>query len=838
MNEIGTQNDTTNEKKEFQNNTSLKQDIFKEEIFQHFEDEKAKEQDSLTITNNNEISKSVFINENHGDISINSLKKEYNTPTPLILIENENIKYQATNVVKTLYSELFTQQLSIINCPHHGIAKDIKHQLAALFYKDKMELYEIASCNDLDIELLDIISHCETKINTTESSSKIALFIHDNDNLETAPLLKSLSTKNSNGKKDLIDKLKLKDIYVVYITYHANEDLFIKSELQLHTIDAFTIYTKAHRLSDSDIALFIEQQKKGYWTTNIKDLLSDFDKHDDITKAILTKNESKKDKDFFALLRKREQPLNKYLLFVASFFRELPSSTFSELVELLIEGKTGLDAFEDKAPLIDIWEEDSDFIIEDCNLKTFIKQNQYVVDFDSSIEAETCKRVMMSKTTFVDKQARKLIEHKKLFYKETALKTHYSIFPLIGKLVNHYKDYYGYELLKKWLYTIQEQDILEGITISITELKQYRSKIKPTISTLQRFRNSEKTLLHLRHLASFHLKEQYDELLKNISHSKFLFFQQENLPENISTNAVVDELNKLYGAITTKLQELNTEKNRCLYLNNRNVKAFTDLLIFIAREDTTATLIPNFFKDSFNSIYNNYIIIDILNKYQKTNKASNFLVHYEKTLRNSNNKTSGKALFGLIEFLSQSSEEFHLHFNTIKQWFPTNSKDYKSYNNIEENSIWLIHILFFETYKPLDKELIKQQRFLDTPSYNALFKDHWSSNTLQVIITHFLKFKDFTKVSNSNIYQLLIHWFMLLKQLELNHNTKNDIQKYIEVLTTSLNSKHLNDFIELLSDKQMLINKAINNTINKVKETQLLTERSFIAELTILLKTN
>lgn len=754
-------------------------------------------------------------------------------------VDLEALEFKVQNIARKYTILLQKEKMLILNCAHHDIAINLKHHIAQSADFNSYKKYEMASDDNNNVKIQYLVD-CARKGLKLKENEKLLLFIHDNDEAEIPPLLASIEKKTQNGKSSILSHLKA-ETYIIYITYHKDIRYLDKSVFDFQNVNVFDIYTNTYNFSETDIALLKQQLRNGIWSMDMKKLLLDLDKVKPNFSREISRREEEPQIEFLPIIKNKKKPIARYVLFVASFFSELTPSSFRAIVSLLLSDKKILKK-KKEILLKDIWENDPDEIIDDCRLETYKRNNQYYVDFASSAESEKCEEILFNKAiNFVDQQARYLIEGQKLFTTASSLKDHNSVFPIIARLANSFKNYYGGELLKKWLFLIEvQQDECDEYKATMEDLKSYKNKIKRLMNTLKKFQFTNKSLETLRDIAAIHIKKKYDDLLRDIDQAKFFFYKEELFPQHASISGIINELSALDETILEELDNINAKKNSCNYYLRRNIRTFVDLLVRIQKEDTSKEVVSLFFEDAFKTIYHNYTILQILNEYQIRNKISSFFENYKFCLTNNDKKVNEKSIISLITFFVQEPSEFYSSLNEVSNWLPETTKSVDVFTQLEKNVLQCICsalLIFVDN----DQHYIQDKKVIASPSYCALFEDvERMKNHLETIVNSLLCIHKDEEKSANEFFQYIEYWYYLLQMVRESMDEVDNIEQKIQIFQATiqkvLDASHRKRVLIKIKEVRAIYNEQIGDIIDRKEEELLKKKRAYLTELTTILK--
>lgn len=806
--------------------------------------EPEKEKASKFEIKNNIFKENVQIGDNNTIVS----QDRHGLPTKLDIVENEKVFFKVQKEATHCIDLLEETPFAVLNCAHHGIAASLKQTIARNSNFSEYLIYEVSFDNYDRSDILHLIEDCRKKI-LTSTTQKLLLFIHDSKDNKIPVLLRSLRKENHRGKEDILKKLDT-SISIVYTTYHNDAKYLQDSPFEFHQVNVFEIYTKTYNLSEDQVHIIRSKQKENFWSKEDKYLLKDLDKiiEEPDFHEILRSEQKSDSTDFLKILRDKEKPLGRYVLFIATLFSELSPDKFREYVSVLIQKKKKVLVGDKKVSLIHLWDEDADFILDECELEAFHRENQYYIDFTTSTKAEKCERILFKKyASFIDLQARILIENQQLFTLNASFQLHYKIHPIIAKLSNYFGNYYGNELLKEWLGDLESQrgriiDLRKEFEKVKQDRKNIISKIKE-FEAIQNIKDEEDSLRRLRKIAPIEFKQAHDELLGELQMIKFLFYKEERLPENISIASVLEELYNLERSFLNQLHEINNEYNKSNYLLNRNTFLFVHLLTTIHENDNTKEIISNFFASTFEVVYMYYIIFSILTKFQIKNPSFQSLEFYKQSLAHNNKDVNEISINTFSELLSKEPSLFYSYFTEIKKWFPEISTHENDFTKLEKHALTLLFKVINEQ-KKYDVKRNGIETYLDLPVYKALFENKEVLNKeLKSVLRNLFNLKKLygndSKIYQNQLAVLLSYWFRVLKNIQTHHpdqKVDDTITFLIQSLIEVLDKQQYKRLLFNLKEKRFSYNEILSRVTDKKEKNKLKKERDILIEFITLLK--
>lgn len=805
------------------------------------------------------------------DINIKIDKSEKPNGLPKRINDLGALKYNVRKETIAVKKLLIKNQFLVLNCASNDIAVNIAHSVAKL---DAFKSYNKYEClfdrYEKSSQLVNLLEDCQKHVFKDDENQ--LLFIYDSQNNETPKLLESLTRENDLGKNEILNELNHKT-YIVYFSYHQDLNYLKYSHFDFHYIDAFNIYAKFRSFSEELIILLRQQQKDNLWGCD-RELLIDLDKHNDNQlKKIIQSKQNEEKTDFKTILRNKAQPVARYALFVATFFPKSNPGVFRKYVEILLQKKE-IFINENKTSLLQIWNDDVDDILYECRLETYRKNKQYLIDFPSSTEASQCEEILYNRyTSFIDQQARVLIKKQGLFVNNTSRHSHFIIYPIIAKLTVSYRDYYGNELLKEWLNELEiQRKKLADLKNSFDTLRTYIKWINLKVKEFENIQSSEDSLEYLKQVSPRYLKPQYEVLLGEFQKAKFLFYKEENISKNTSLRDVIQELKEKNIFLEEEKERIAFDKNRLSQKLNKNIYLFVHLLHTIHEKDDSQEIIPDFFSNNFQAIYENYIVVDILNGFQKKNPNYNLLEHYKYALEHKEKKINIYTFYAFNIFLLEQPSMFYNFLKHIKNWLPKadEAKAFEHYSQTEKYTLIVLYT-YFKTQMDWDRFHYDNENYSKSDTYIALLSnDENYDSSVDFILSHIfnphlsdalheLFSTDFDDKQSTirNVEQkqakLVEYWFQLLKQAETytkDEKINNKIKSLTKNIHKNLEKSQIRLLINQFNKTRKLYNEQISNTNAnandqfltlknldyKKKRERIKTKRNNLAKLIKLLK--
>jgi hypothetical protein len=782
-------------------------------------------------------------------ITNNFSSDRHGLPTKLNLIEKGEVKFQVNGLSRAYTSKVLSKKILILNCAHEGIRNSLKQSIANQDVFDNYLKYEVSFDNYDGANIQHLVEDCQNKF-ISKDDEKLLLFIHDSQNDKTPALLNSLRNANGNEKRDLLKKLD-ESIFIIYITYYENNKFLNDSPFNFSLVNAFDIYATTFHIEKNLIHIIENQQKNHIWGFNESSLLKNLDKiiYEPDFEDLVRNKKKKSEINFSEILKDKNQPVGRYVLFVAVLFPELAPDVFREYVSVLLQNKKVF-LENRKVSLLKLWEEDTDEILNDCGLNPYYIDNQYFIGFKASTEKEECEQILFKKLTlFAVHQAKVLIAKQQLFTVNSSFKLHFKMHPVIAKLTGYFKDYYGDELLKEWLLKIESQrEETEKLKERFKKVKADRNLIIKKIHEFQVIKNikdGQDSLKRLKKISPVRLKQQHDELIGELEYIKFLFFKEENLPDNVSITTVLDQLFELESSLYQQLQDINNDHNRANSIVYNNVYLFVNLLTEVYEKGGSKELITKFFSDGFKMIYHHYIILDILTKFQIKNPSFNSIEYYKKAFqysdKNVNDRTSGV----FCELMLQQPSDFYKYQSLTEEWFPDREKPKRDYTKLEKQ-IQRVYFDVFKALKKADSNALKKNKVLECETYKALFEDESKFDShISFLIYHLfdIRVKEVGKTESeqkqNQLAELLSYWYYLLRKLD-HSDGDPQAKKKRELLTTTirkeLSKKQRNQFLISLKEKRYSYNTRLSKTTLDNDQSIIKNKRDALIEFTNLLK--
>lgn len=810
-----------------------------EEVTKKF-DIKDNDFEDVQIGNNNTFNKNVYNNissDRHG------------LPTKLDLVDKDEIKFKVHDLGSVYTQKILSKSLLILNCAHAGIRNSLKQTIAHQKEFEVFLKYEVSFDNYDGSNIQHLVEDCRNKFILKEGE-KLLLFIHDSRNEKTPALLNSLRKTNEDEKRDFIKKLDA-SIFIIYITYYENDKFLSDSPFNFSLVSAFDIYATTFHIDKNLIHIIKDQQQNNLWGLDERNLLKNLDKiieESDFEDRVRSKKK-KSEVNFSEILKDKNQPVSRYVLFVAILFPELAPDIFRGYVSVLLQNKKVFLEHR-KVSLLKLWEEDTDAILNNCGLNTYHVENQYFVDFRASTEKEECEQILFkSLTLFAVHQAKVLIAEQQLFTVNSSFKLHFKMHPVIAKLTGYFKDYYGDELLKEWLLKIESQ---REETVKLQErfkkVKADRNLVIKKIHEFQVIKNikdEQDSLKRLKRISPVRLKQQHDELIGELEYIKFLFFKEENLPDNVSITIVLDQLFELESSLYQQLQDINNEHNRANSIVYNNVYLFVNLLTEVYEKGGSKELITKFFSDGFKVIYHHYIILDILTKFQIKTLSFNSIDYYKKAFQYSDKNVNEKASDVFCELILQQTSDFYKYQSLTEEWFPNREKPKRDYTKLEKQ-VQLVYFQIFKTLKKADAKALKKDKVADCETYKSLFENTNEFNTcISFLIYHLfdLGVKDGSKtelkLKQNQLAELLSYWYYLLRKTDQS-KTDSEAKQKMELLVTTirkeLSKKQRSQFLLNLKEKRYSYNERLSKLTSVNDKSIIKNKRDALIEFTNLLK--
>lgn len=801
-----------------------------------------------------------FYNQGSGDnhYTFNSGENR-GLPTELKLIELKTLKFELLGEAEDCVSILRNESFLVINCAHKGIANALRQFIAQnlifeTYLKQKASLDTFGSENS---DIIHLIDNCK-KRNLVKKENKLLLFIHDSKGNKTPTLLKKLCGKTEEGKAEIVERLGER-FYIVYFTYFSNPSYLDESSFRFHQIDALGIYARTFNFSVEFLHLIQKQRNEGIWSNEDGVLLSDLDKivsDPDFKNIVMSRGEVVI--DFLEILADDSQIIESHILLVAALFPKLSPDTFRDYVSILISEKKKVVLKKKKVCLVKTWDEKTDILLDRCGLETYRQDNQMFIDFSSSVEASKCERILFRKfANFVDQQARLLIDRQQLFASNASVELHQKIHPIIAKLTAFSKEYYGDALLNKWLseLEIQRKRVL-ALTNELNDLRITRRNIQKLSQKLYKMRFQEDYLQQLKQLVPIKFEQQYNEMLSEHQLSKFLFFSEEQLPDNASISGILDELQHIRNTLLERTALVNSEKNSANYSFHKNVYLFGELLVSIHEEDPTREIIVPFFEKTFTVIYHRYVLLEVLNRFQLIHEVSGFFDYYKACLEHRTAEVRKNASLAFIGFLLNDTLHFYSSLERLNTWFPNTTQEDAEFTDLEKQALSILYNSLL-VFAQNDQKDFEQGSFIETNTYVALFEDlsQMKAHFPFVISTLFgsiVFFKELFILEGFNpeftietiqirCAMLLEYWYDLLRNIQLQDSSITLVDPKIQLLAATvqgeLNKKQSKKLMRALKEKRSFYNREISRSEDLKRKTKTKKKRSHLIELINLLNT-
>ncbi len=812
-----------------------------------------KEERELDAKNSYHFEKSPKIDgANTVNISYGEEKNRYGLPVLFDLIDKEKIKFNVEDASTKYVNLLLKEHFLIINCAHDGITNSLKQTIAQNDNFKQYLKYEVSFDEYDQSDIKNLIKDCKNRILQKENQ-KLLLFVYNTKNNSTPKLLKSLKKENGNGKNDILTKIG-GTIYIIYITYHEHRNYLKGSCFDFHTVDAFQIYTATHRITMDQAYILKSKRAENIWSKDDKEFLKDIDKivEDPNFDQIIRDKKKENTSSFLSSLKNKNEPLSRYVLFIATLFPELSPDMFRQYIYVLVKQRKKVSIDGEKISLLNLWEEDSDLILDECNLETYRIDNQYFIDFKTSTEnTERESLVFKELTFFAQRNARLLIEQQHLFTSKASLQLHYKIHPIIAKLAMQFKNYYGDELLKKWL--MQLEDERKEILYIKKKFKKIKSDRKGVIDKINELRflknikDEEDKLKRLKRITPIRFRQQHDDLLDELQFMRFLFHKEEGIPENVSIEEILGGLYDLEETLLEQLHITNNDHNKASNNLSKNVYLYVDLLSTIHEKDESDELISDFFAEGLKLIYHHFILLDILTKFQIKNETFNTFEYYKQSLTHSNKNVNETAAEAFCDLLSAQSSDFYMYLSKIKGWFPEANKPFNKYTKLEKHVVVVLFDVLINQMMS-DKQYEKSNAPLSSHIYKAIFQDQLKckeylnflvSNVFNILlISEEEKEYVFKKIQNQ-LTELIVFWYQILKKIqEFNIpsiETKEEIGILVDTILNSLAKEQLKKIDASLKTNRSFLNKRIISTKDFSEKQHLKKERDYLIQFINLL---
>ncbi|QHI36429.1 hypothetical protein IMCC3317_17920 [Kordia antarctica] len=813
-------------------------------------DDEPKKEEKIEINDNTFEQDAIFgdhntINKN----SYNYAQERNGLPTQLDPIDTDKIKFGVQDLSKESINSLHENSFLIVNCAHEEIANSLKHAIAQDKIFDTYKKQEVSFDTYESSDIIHLIEDCRRK-SLVKKADKLLLFIYDSRNNKNPALLNSLRKKSRRGKDDIVKRLSL-DFFIIYLTYHENQNYLIQSPFDFYIIDAFEVYMRKYKISEDQACIIRNDQKDDYWSSGDKNLLKDLDKiiEESNFNTIIRNKKNEVRTSFKEIFKNKKEPISKYVLFVATIFPELPPDLFNRYVTILIKDKKKIRVNDKKISLLSIWEEDTDSILDDCGLETYYVNNQSFVDFKNTNEADACKNTLFKKfTLFADQQARTFIEKQELFSTKISFQLHNRIHPVIAKLNIYFKNYYGEEILKIWLLKLENQrkNIAKYLSLEYnteTDIKILDERIDK-LEKNKNIEDQEGYLRKMKEIDPINFNQQYDSKLKKAQYIKFLFYKEESLPENTSIKSILDELYELRIVCIDKLNTICADLYNASEILKDNTYLFVDLLAIIHENDESKELINKFFIDRFFEVNKHYIILNILTKFQIKNEVFNSLEFYKISLQHKTHKVNDYAIDEFISLLLKDPLNFYKYISGIRNWFPEITTSLEDYTRLEKN-ILTAYLLIITRQKKNDKYHSLNSQVIKSDVYKALFENlEESGNILEFIIENLFNaailFEDKENTFRSRIIQyqlasIMSYWYSLLCRIEESEIPDTRIKEKKEILISILLKVLSKEQLKklLLNLREIRLNQ--NKTASKIRDIKekkkLKKKRGYLIEL-------
>lgn len=780
------------------------------------------EQDVI-FGNRNTINNNYSINERNG------------MPTQLELLDTKEIKFDVQSSSNKAIEFITKENFIIVNCAHYGISNSLIQTIAHNEIYKNHQKQEVSFDTYESSDIVHLIEDCKRQT-LTKDSNKLLLFIKDSKNKKTPALLNSLRKKSYHGKLDVQKRLS-SDFHIIYVTYHEDLNYLKESPFDFHIINTFKIYTKKYGISQDQIRIIRDDQKENHWNPDERNLLRDLDKiiDDPNFDAIIRNKREESKTSFKEIFKNKQEPVGKYVLFVATIFPELPPDLFNRYVRVLIEDKKKVYIKDKKVSLLSIWQEDTDSILDDCGLETFYVNNQSFVDFKNSNEEAKCRNILFRKfTLFADQQARIFIEKQALFTTKVSRPLHNRIHPVIAKLNTYFKNYYGNEILVSWLKSLEKQrETIVGYINKVQTLESHIESLNKKNDILKQnknIENEEDFLKKLKELYPINFSQEYESQLKKLQYVKFLFYKEEGIPNNVSIQTTLKQLNELKNSLEQELQEIRLKLYRNIDILDENIYLYVDLLTMILENDESKELIPQFFSNRFSEVSKYRVILDILTKFQIKNDFYNSLEFYKLSLEHKSDTINDYAIHQFVTLLLKDPLNFYKYIKEIQNWFPDVSSSLKEYTKLERN-ILKVYLFTITDQKKKDKYHKQNSKLIKSDVYKALFDNFESLKESLEFITKMLfntyvffkneddKKDDFrSRLIQHQLASIVSYWYSLLCRIGESEIAETQIAEKKKLLTETIRNILPKD-----QSKKLLLNlkqnrRNLNINASKIKD--------------------
>lgn len=620
-------------------------------------------------------------------IKVDNKNLRYGLPSKLTLDKKAKVKFDVTEVVGKVLDNLSRQPFSLLHCSHVGIKDSIFKTIA----RQKTFSNHTILFGSFDVYVGQEFSHllydCQEKYQKDEGE-KLLLLLTDTKKNKIPMLLEKLMELNPEGKKSIFNQLKT-DFKIIYVTSYKGLSELKDFTFDFNEIDTLQIYKDKHNITTKEWKIICDKQQEEKLSKDVEGLLKDLDKIiEEPNRKTLIEAIGNENSDFRAILKSKDQPLAKYVLFISILFPELSPDVFWEYVSLLVRHRKKEIINGSKTSLFKLWLEEPDTILDYCGLEKYHINNQYIIDFASLVQAKDCENTLFKKyTLFADQNARLLIDNQQLFSKNTSVKIHERLHVTIAKLANYFKDYYGNVLLRKWLFELEKQR--SRLFALYHNIKQYESKrayIQSLINKGENIKYEEDALQILAKTRSYRRGYNFEKETENLELIKFLFSKEASFPENASINDVLTQLYEYRESNNQKLFQTRREYTEYLEKLDKNVYLFVELLSTIFREDDTQKLVTDFFANAVQTIFRNYILFEVLTWFQIKNTDFNSLEFFEILLEHEDEEVCENGVKALSSLLVNHPHNFYKYLEQSRIWFSTTSSSEQSETKLAKNT--------------------------------------------------------------------------------------------------------------------------------------------------------
>ena len=785
----------------------------------------------------------------------------YGIPKP-ISSDNEKIKFKVQEITKKFSEHIKKERFIIINSFHHGINESIVHSLGIQFESESFSLFEgdfnrYVNKNKTP-DITQYINDFKKSLSPKKQKQKSIIVIRDRFKNQTSSLINALTQWTKKGESDFLDELG-SNIYVVYFSFIENPRFIEKTVFNIYAVDkSYEIYVNSYDKISTDLAQLIRsQQQQGKWGKKDKDLLIDLDKiinDPHFTQRVHEKNDEEPF-DFVKVLKNKKHIIRRYVLFIACLFPGLSHDRFNKYLDYIISDKTKSRSKKRKISFTDYWDENADEILNDCNLESFLVNNQYTIDFISTADGLRCEKDLFGKfANFVDKTARELFEKVNLFERPLKEKEQDEIFEMTAKMAVSFGSHYGEELFDKWLYKLEIiRKKIYGCDLEIRDLESDYDYIAYLIKKLNEIQFEEDFIMQLKQISPNQLKSTYEDIAIEQQLSKFLFYKGESLPENLSPSLIISDLKKWQKSIFKTVQNKKGERKTLHKKIENSGYSFIKLLSFFYYRDDLKKIVQDFFSKKIETIDNNYFILDILSRLQYEDPSFKSQDFFLQALTHSDSELNVYAFNRFTALISDASLGYYSIIPSIKDWFPDGFTMTSELTKMERYSLalifWSLNNKFLKDLgNQLDSDpILSSLSDMDATTcntYESLFKDfedmqsHFAfvlSNLFQkntAIAVQKTSFKNADETTAKYIIKeihkqcgsLVLFWFQLLKKLkssmDLDSSINEKIQWFIKTIKDGIPKDQSKAVLMSLKELRLAYNQSLADIIQDPKEKE------------------